>query len=498
MLKKSKFPNLYNYLIVSLLAFGAFIRVCRLNELLGFWYDQGRDALVVWNLIHSHKFFLIGPTTGLAGVFRGPWYYYLIAPFYWLGNGHPAVPAAFLALTTVVGIYIIYRIVKNYFDGLTALLFVLISSLSFYFLGSSRWLSNPTPMYLISALYLLGISKIIEKKNWGWYLVAFISGMAMQFGSAAEVFYIPAAIIFAIFTRKYFPSPKTILISLIVFALPFLPQVLFEFRHGFIITTAVINNFLAKRGPEVFGWGNFLLQRLNLYYDILASKIFVGRTVYAIPFLGLGIYGALRNWRKNSKNLFFKALLILVFTPFLGLIVFRGNYGNLYDYYFTGYYFPIVLLFSFILANFVPMVVRNLTIWVFIVLFLYFNLPLDINSIRMGVDSNTAIFLGNQRMAMDYIYKDAKERSFNVDVYVPPVIPYSYEYLFKWLGATRYHKFPDEKRVSLLYTLEEQDPDHPDRINAWYARQDGIGKVESRVQFGGITIERRTRYDDKF
>ena len=67
-------------LIVLLLAF--VLRTYRIGELLDFHYDQGRDALVIWDLINKGKLFLIGPTTGLAGVFRGPFYYYLIAPFY--------------------------------------------------------------------------------------------------------------------------------------------------------------------------------------------------------------------------------------------------------------------------------------------------------------------------------------------------------------------------------------------------------------------------------
>jgi len=44
-----------------------------------------------------------------------------------------------------------------------------------------------------------------------------------------------------------------------------------------------------------------------------------------------------------------------------------------------------------------------------------------------------------------------------------------------------------------LYTLYEIDPPHPERLDAWLARQDGIGKVEETVKFGGITVERRER-----
>ena len=75
------------------------MRTLNINSLLAFHYDQGRDALVIWDLIHNGKLFLIGPTTGLAGVFRGPFYYYLIAPFYLIAGGNPVIPAIFFNIT---------------------------------------------------------------------------------------------------------------------------------------------------------------------------------------------------------------------------------------------------------------------------------------------------------------------------------------------------------------------------------------------------------------
>ena len=48
-------------LLLGILLFAALIvRLYRLDELLGFWYDQGRDALVIWDFIHKGKLFLVG------------------------------------------------------------------------------------------------------------------------------------------------------------------------------------------------------------------------------------------------------------------------------------------------------------------------------------------------------------------------------------------------------------------------------------------------------
>ena len=99
----------------------------------------------------------------------------------------------------------------------------------------------------------------------------------------------------------------------------------------------------------------------------------------------------------------------------------------------------------------------------------------------------------NQKQAIGWIYENAGNKNFNVDVYVPPVIPYAYDYLFKWLGTTKYNKEPNNENVELLYLLYEHDPDHQERLDSWMARQKGIGKMFEQKKFGAITVERRLR-----
>jgi hypothetical protein len=91
------------------------------------------------------------------------------------------------------------------------------------------------------------------------------------------------------------------------------------------------------------------------------------------------------------------------------------------------------------------------------------------------------------------MYQDAKGRDFNVDVYVPPVIPYAYDYLFKWYGFQKYGFLPKEDHVELLYTLSEKDGAHPERLEKWMARQDKIGRIEKESYVFDIKVERRLR-----
>jgi hypothetical protein len=108
------------------------------------------------------------------------------------------------------------------------------------------------------------------------------------------------------------------------------------------------------------------------------------------------------------------------------------------------------------------------------------------------------IGLEEQLKVVGWVFDDVKQGcQFNVDVYVPPVIPYAYDYLFLWQGSERCGENlcgMVEEPVSLLYTLYEADPPHPERLNAWLDRQRMVGEVEEEEQFGMITVQRRRRF----
>ncbi len=492
-----KFANLL-VAIILLLAF--FVRVYRIDQLLGFYFDQGRDALVIWDFWHKGKFFLIGPTTGIEGVFRGPWYYWLIAPFYLLGRGDPVWPSAFLSLTTVAAVFLSYKVAEKLSGTLAGILAALIGGFSLYLVYASRWLSNPTLMLFISMVFVLSLFKILDGRKWGWLLAAFTAGMAMQFGSAAELFYFPAIIIFSVYLfykdRQKLPGIKIILWSIVLVLITFAPQILFDLRHQGILR-GTISKFLFQEGSFKLSFWEVIKIRLPFYYDMFFSKLFPGMTLAKTTVACLFGLMVILKRKAILKNKYLVTLFILILSPLIGMLFFQGNYGNVYDYYFTGYYLVFVVLFAGVFGLFTRNTPGKILTFVFLALFLSDNLPKVKNYIISGVDGPTTIALGNQKQALGWIYDDAQGKNFNVDVYVPPVIPYAYDYLFLWQGTLRCGESlcgqKLNERVSLLYTLYEADPPHPERLEAWLLRQKEIGRIEKEVRFGGITVQRRER-----
>lgn len=489
-------PAIYTFLFLTLLL-ALFVRIYRTEALLGFYYDQGRDAMVVWRLWSEGKFFLIGPVTGLAGIFLGPFYYYLIAPFYLVSGGNPVLPAVFLAFLSTVAIYFLYLLGKEFQDRITGLIVAVIAGFSYHIVTASRWLSNPTPILLASVLLLLSMWKIVkgESKKW-WIAIALLIGISLHFEAASAVFYLPMILVFAIWQKKNFPDKKVFLISLAVFIGTLLPQLLFNFRHGNILFENFKGMLVEEKSFKLSFW-QVLNSRINYFWSVFHSKILPGLEFWVAVFSAAVLRVSIKRKKEFNKKAL-TLLAIFIGIPMIGFIFFQGNFGNIYDYYMTGYYLPIILLFSMGLAKLLKTKVGRVLILAFFVLFFARNGKFVMNYITEGVGGPTHITLGNELQAVDWIFEDAKERGeFNIDVYVPPVIPHSYDYLFYWQATTRCGDSLCEmnlaEQVPLLYTLYEEDPPHPERLEAWLARQKGIGEVEEEASFGGITVQRRKR-----
>jgi len=269
-----------------------------------------------------------------------------------------------------------------------------------------------------------------------------------------------------------------------------LPLALFDIRHGGILG-GNIKGFIGGGGTFSLPPWRFVADRFALignYFSVLLFRnIFDKETVF-LSSVFLGFIYFLSRLLTNDK---FKILLLLFLSPVIGLIFFQGNYGNFYQYYLTGYYLIFLILVAVTLGHlFRSSRFGKALVAIFVLFFLSKNYSDLIPYLKTTGDEPTTIVIANQRKAIDWIYRDAGAREFNVDVYVPPVIPYSYDYLFKWLP----NNYKVESQVPLLYTLYEIDPPHPERLKAWLDRQKGIGRVIKEEKFGGITVQERERF----
>ncbi len=238
------FKQLYtpwNLLILIILLVAFILRIYRIEALLDFHYDQGRDAKIIWDLWHNHKLFLIGPTTGLDGIFLGPFYYYLIAPFYLIGGGNPVIPSLFLSLLVVISFYVLYLTGVEIGGRPAGFVALVVATFSNYIVFSTRWLSNPTPIYITSILIFYNMVLILKKsRSANWYWIYLLAGISLQLELASAIFYLPILLVFTIWRRKNI-NFRTFLISLALGFVTLLPQIYFNFKHDNILFNNIIS-----------------------------------------------------------------------------------------------------------------------------------------------------------------------------------------------------------------------------------------------------------------
>lgn len=490
--KKEFARNKYTYFLLAvLIGVAVFLRVYRVDQLLWFFYDQGRDALIIWDFIKTGKPFLIGPTTGLEGIFRGPFYYYLITPAYFIGRGDPATAAAFLGILNSAGLIIVFALAARMsrFAGLIA---VFLGAISFNWVRNDRWLSNPSPISFFGPLTLLFL--YLSAKNSKYFIwVGLLLGLNFQMETSGTIFTIFAVAIWVIYQKIYW-DVKSLLISIGLFLATFIPQASFDIRHDFLITKNFFKFLQTGNGsgssfgiPTAYQFD----QRLTAVYSTFIDKIEFNPSSLGIILLSF-ILVVLLVSKKLRESLLVKLLLIWILVPVVLIFFYRGNFERFYGYYFNSLIPAFFLLIGLVLATISKNVIGKVVTIVFLGLFFMNQWQILPGYLNDKLDGSNTIALGNQIKAIDWVYKDAGSKQFNTDVYVPPVVPYAYNYLFKYLSDTRYHRLPDEKLVENLYTIREYESDQ-ERIDAWLRRQDGIGSVEKIATFGGITVEKRKR-----
>lgn len=486
--KKIK-SNKIEYLILGvILAFSAFFRLFRLNSLLGFWYDQGRDALVIWDLIHNGRFFLIGPVTGIEGIFLGPFYYYLLTPFYFLGKGNPVAVATGIQFINVGAVFLIYLIGKKVFNSKVGLLAAFLYGFSYKLVTFSRWLANPAPLPFFSLLTVWCIYRFITTRSSIFIILSsFFIGLCLQLEAASAAFFIPSVLVILIWQRKRL-NFKLLFLSFTAFSITLLPQIYFNFRHEGILLTAFKRFLVEEKSFKISFWQT-IQKRLVTYYDVFSDNLFPSAGFLKILILA-SFSAGLMLFRKKFNSSGQKLLLLWLFIPLIGYLFYRGNNGYIWDYYFSGILPVFFIFFSAILCFlFNKYLLGKLLMIIIVGASLFFNLKFLMNYYIAGL----GITLMEQKKAIDWIYNEAGNRPFNADFYVPPKIFYSYTYLTKWYGKSEYGREPEVKMVEELYTLYEPDSEHPQFLQAWLERQDGIGKIIKEYSWGNITVQKRER-----
>lgn len=433
-------------LVILLLTIVAIVlRLTIINERsVPFPQDMGRDLLWTKDISYYSEFTLIGPAASIWGVYFGPfWYYFLAIPLY-LSNGNPLSAVLATMVTLILTAHVAYFFYKKYLKSfyISSLFVLLLFSSIFINLSIFAFHANLLP---ILTLLTLIFSFMAVVKNPTYISIAFLSSSLMFSADPAPAVVSTVAVVFIYFWFKQYKRHflKTVTLSIFLYVLPLVPQIIFEIRNNFTQTKSLIAYFKGDN-PSLSGQLPLLERipnRIILFFDFIKDSFFVSNTYFAALSLILLSAGTYLFYKKNhSKELKTIFAINLIFTLLTFLILTFLVTVEVKSWYLFGLSIPMVFLMVFSLMGFKNNRLASLSLLILVLVNIYrqFNHELVQNS------KNDPANLNNQMAALGLIYEDENLASSVVYIFTPSVYDLNYQYLFWWQGVLKKRGLPQD------------------------------------------------------
>ncbi len=475
--------------LLGILALASFLRLYRIDEYMLFLGDEGRDAIIVKNMIDEWHFPAIGPPTSVGNIYLGPLYYYMMFVPMVLTNFNPVSASVMVALIGVATVFLIYYLGKVWFGRSAALLAAYLYAISPVTINYANFSWNPNPTPFFALLSILGFYLSKKLSNYRWII---LSGVAAAF--AIQMHYLALILLLVLLTlwfnvffvrkagRNFWQGT---MLAVFAFSLLMSPLVFFDLRHDLLNYRAITSFFLQsntnvslnlfavlERIPQIYnhnligryiaGENNFLTPLVSMI--VLVPLLITGYLIYKKKEFNWGLW-VLNNW-----------LLIGV----LGLTLYQHT---IYDHY-LGFLNPVpFLLFGSLTIIKFPgkfTNLRNILLIFLIVTLTYVNLSK--NPLRNPPNNQ----LKRTQDVAKFIIEKSRGEDFNFALLSENNYDSAYQFYLEGYGAES-KKLPFEKTDQLFVVCEDEicnpiySPKHEIAAFGWTL-------VESTWDFEGVKI----------
>lgn len=473
--QKNLFVILFGILILA-----SFLRFYNISGYMTFLGDEGRDMLIVKEILNGEHFPLIGPPTSVGNIYLGPLYYYMMA-FSMLPFGlNPVAPALMNALIGVLTVGLVYYLGRSWFSrtaGLISAFLYAISPINIIY-SKTSWNPNPTPFFTLLAV--TAFVKATKTRNFNWLILTGVSTAA-----ALQMHYLAIILIpFFVFLwgvevinhhlLKIKKPAKNFILGTILAILGFLvimsPLLWFDLRHDFLNYKAVAT--LLGQGSAL--QGNIFLNLIK-FFDIYSNKLIgrflTGEYLYLTLMVSILILIPLikRNWQT----------IILGVWLGVGLLGLSFYKGNIYDHY-LGFLNPVPFLLFGSLITLKKNKLTYVGLFVLIVILTFVNFQ---KSPLLNSPNNQ---LQKTKDIAKFIIRETENKEFNFALLSKNNYDSAYQFYLNEYG----HKpkiVPANKTTQLFVVCEDEvcDPTH----NAKYEIAGyGMSKIEWMKEYSGVKI----------
>ncbi len=328
-----------NWILILIILLGAFFRLYNIDGYMTFLGDEGRDAIIVRNLLTKADPILIGPGTSVGGMYLGPLYYYFMAPFLLLANFSPVGPAVGVAILGVATIYLVYVVGRDWFGGnagiISALLFAISPTVITY--SHSSWNPNIMPFFALLSIY--SVWKVWKRRQYYWLIITAISFAFVCQSHYLGVLIAPVLFVFWFLSRV---PKKYSLISIFVYLFLMSPLLAFDIRHDWMNSRALYK-FLTVRDETVAITPWTAIPKAYPIFEQVNGSMLTAKHQQTARIVSIIIIAYLVFVYTGKDVVTKKKYIILVLWFVFGLIGFGLYKQNVYDHYF-GFLFPVPFL----------------------------------------------------------------------------------------------------------------------------------------------------------
>lgn len=401
-----------------------------------FWYDPARDLLQA--LDNLKKLTLIGPPTGIPGIFYLPyWTWFLSLPLLFTRD-----PRWITLFTTTLPYYLLlpllFFLLKDTFGKLTSMALCLLFFLSYENLTVQLWSPNLQPLLLLGLIYL-----VIIKRN---FLAGLTVGISLGFNMAFGIVATTATVLFYFFGifRK---SWRDFIFAMTGLGLTLTPYFVFEFRHGFNQTKMYLAAFGGHSGVILAGLSQeeIISRIVSIPQQLLhlPNLLIGGLLVLTLLLLGYRFYTHKIKLAVPEKRLWFFLLCCFISLSYIYFV----SKNPKWDYHFIGLEILVLLVIGLIVKY--TRLAWLLILWT-LVLFVSHALTI-INPPNYKLEQNNLV---EKEKVVTKIYDDVGSKPFAVYPYNQAIYTYDFDYLFAWLGKDKYRNVPvSQGKTNVVYLI---------------------------------------------
>lgn len=503
-------------ILLAIWILGLFIRFYSISgHSINMWYDQTRDLQTVREMITNRDLKIQGPSASGTNdtIYHGVFYYYLIAPAVWIGQGSPVVVSYYLATIGSTSILIAYALIRTVFRsraaGLVTAFFFAIGLVPTHY---STWLSNPHILLPATGAFYYFLGKICYDKAARWEYIGLGLTLGLAIHGGIFQLYLLGPLALALLHKTWHAKRGQTLpvidlgIAIATFLLTISPIIL---THLLLIKRGILTpETLQMMSSTPLALTQVLGGTVELYAKTMHTILTPGSA--ALVFI-LVATTALASWSKLTAHQRTWSAIVITAPLWLLLVQFRTSSHMLIGIEYLVYGLVALTLTSWWRQHLLG---KLLTMFIMLLIIIP-NISMIANwkahQHHYGVIQK-GTSLKEQLAAIDATYLEAAGAPFSISTLTSPYnINITWGYLYDWYGKQKYGYLPTfvgsaqvgvigasllphaEQARPVHFTFFEPDTALPAAIieNFTHAQDQLISTPSAEYSFGSLRVQRR-------